>query len=124
MTDHVQATKWTISASFLLAGVIGAGAVLVSPAAAQTAGAPEPGCTMANMTPSSNATNGTAGAAAFACVADLDGNGTSEMVVGAIYDISGQGGYLLYITNNGVIRKKVCWGSGGCPSSPPRSAAE
>jgi hypothetical protein len=91
------------------------------PASAQTAAASQPGCSIANMTPSSNATNGVAGAVGFACVADLDGNGTSEMVVGAMFDISGQGGYLLYITNNGVIRKKVCWGSAGCPSSPPRS---
>ena len=72
------------------------------------------------MTPSSNATNGISGAVGFACVADLDGNGISEMVVGAIYDISGQGGYVLYIQNNGAIRKKVCWGTGGCPTSPPQ----
>jgi hypothetical protein len=61
------------------------------------------------------------GSVGFACVADLDGNGTSEVVVGAIYNISGQGGYVLYITNTGAIRKKVCWGAGGCPSQPPQA---
>jgi hypothetical protein len=101
---------WTIT--------MGATLLATPPAAAQTAPAASPGCSISNMTPSSNAPNGIAGAVGFACVADLDGNGTSEMVVGAIYDISGQGGYALYITNAGVIRKKVCWGDGGCPVSP------
>jgi hypothetical protein len=106
------------AAGVFCAVTMGATLLAGAPAAAQTTSAPQPGCSIANMTPSSNATNGTAGAVGFACVADLDGNGTSEMVVGAIYDVSGQGGYVLYITNTGAIRKKVCWGVAGCPTSP------
>ncbi len=118
MTQRSSHTNRLAAAGLSCAVTMGATLLATAPAAAQTAPAASPGCSIANMTPSSNATNGVAGAVGFACVADLDGNGTSEMVVGAIYDISGQGGYVLYITNTGAIRKKVCWGDGGCPVSP------
>src|SRR5690349_16443960 len=106
MRPTSQCPKWLLGACLSFTALMAAISLSTAPAGAQTAGAPEPGCTMANMTQGTSTIPGSVG---FACVADLDGNGTSEMVVGAIYNISGQGGYVLYITSTGAIRKKVCW---------------
>ena len=54
---------------------------------------------------------------ALACVAELDGNGKQHLVVGSI---DGGTGYVIIVSNTGVVRKKICWGSAGsCPNIVP-----
>jgi len=49
----------------------------------------------------------------FACVADLDGTGKKQIVIG--YE-GGTSGHAVILTNTGAIRQTICWNSSRtCP---------
>src|SRR4051812_29650034 len=51
----------------------------------------------------------------FACVADLDGTGKKQIVIG--YE-GGSSGHAVILTNTGAVRQTVCWNASGiCPVS-------
>lgn len=54
---------------------------------------------------------------ALACVAELDGNGKQNLIVGRV---TGGSGYVIILNYTGTVRKKICWGSSGaCPAIVP-----
>jgi hypothetical protein len=65
---------------------------------------------------SKDISNGSLGiSGSFACVAELDGDGNEQTIVG---NVSGSSGYVVILNSNGTIRKIVCWASGAptCPT--------
>jgi hypothetical protein len=82
----------------------------------QVAAAAAPNCALAP----GGAGASTATSAVIACVAELDGNGKQNVIVGQVNPLSG---YVLILNSTGTVRKKLCWGFPGsgnpCPTITP-----
>jgi hypothetical protein len=72
--------------------------------------------------PSCSVSPGGAGASTaisgvVACVAELDGKGKQQLIIG---HVSGGTGYVFILNNNGSVRSKLCWGGVNfCPEVVP-----
>ena len=94
-----------------LTALIAAGAMVAATAAmAQTAA---PNCAVAP----GGAGASTAVSGVVACVAELDGRGKQQLIIG---HVSGGTGYVFILNNTGTVRSKLCWGNAGsCPEVIP-----
>jgi len=57
------------------------------------------------------------------CIADLDGNGKQQIVVGNVraFDANNLANYsyVIIINNNGTVRKRICWADGANNGNSP-----
>ena len=116
MSHSVSRKPRLIGVGFSFAATIGIGLLTGSSAFAQATAGPSPGCSLAGLQ-QSNGTSGPDATSSFACVADLNGDGIPELVIGQTGIGERAAGYALFFSANGAVRRKTCWTDGSATVS-------
>jgi hypothetical protein len=111
MRQPVRRAEWLAGTAISGVAALAASLLFAAPAVAQTAG-PSPGCSTAPLTQTTGNSSLVDGSTSFACVADLNGDGIPELVVGQTGIGERAAGYAVFFSSNGLIKRKTCWTDG------------